>query len=66
MHKVGCLIVLEVDYNFFRQEQSHKSYRPLTVLSYRLTWAICKGLNTKVFHLENVFYHLLVCLMFFK
>ncbi|KAL4219888.1 Protein O-mannosyl-transferase tmtc4 [Mactra antiquata] len=36
---------------------SHKSYRPLTVLTYRLSYYLGGGLNPVVFHLPNIFLH---------
>lgn len=47
------------------KEQSHKSYRPLTVLSFRVNYAISE-LNTVSFHLVNVVLHAVVSVVFFK
>lgn len=43
---------------------SHKSYRPLTVLSFRLNFAL-HGLHPWGYHLINVFLHGLVSALFF-
>ncbi|XP_054714335.1 protein O-mannosyl-transferase TMTC3-like [Uloborus diversus] len=48
-----------------RKEQSHKSYRPLTVLSFRLNYAV-HGLNPFGYHLVNVLLHALVCILFYR
>lgn len=46
------------------REVSHKSYRPLTVLSYRyLNYAI-SGLQPFSYHVVNVLLHGVVCLLF--
>lgn len=46
------------------REVSHKSYRPITVLSYRyLNYAI-SGLQPSGYHLVNVLLHGVVCLLF--
>ena len=46
------------------REASHKSYRPITVLSYRyLNYAI-SGLSPFSYHLVNVLLHGVVCLLF--
>ena len=42
---------------------SHKSYRPLTVLSFRLTFWLAGGREPFHFHLINVLLHPLVCLI---
>ena len=42
---------------------SHKSYRPLTVLSFRLSFWLGGGRNPFHFHLANVLLHPLVCLL---
>lgn len=47
------------------QEQSHKSYRPLCVLSFRLNYALHQ-LEPLGYHLVNMLLHCLVCLMFFR
>jgi len=46
------------------KEQSHKSYRPLCVLSFRLNY-IFGGLNPFGYHLVNVVLHLLVTLLYY-
>jgi len=45
------------------KEQSHKSYRPLCVLSFRLNYFI-HGLDPCGYHLLNVILHLMVTLLF--
>lgn len=42
---------------------SHKSYRPLTVLSFRLSFWLAGGRDPFHFHLANVLLHPLVCLL---
>ncbi|XP_018017824.1 protein O-mannosyl-transferase TMTC1, partial [Hyalella azteca] len=42
---------------------SHKSYRPLTILTFRLTHSLV-GLSSAWFHLGNVALHALVCLVY--
>ncbi|KAJ8031751.1 Transmembrane and TPR repeat-containing protein 1 [Holothuria leucospilota] len=44
-------------------ERSHKSYRPLTVLTFRMN-CLCHGLNPLGFHIVNVALHATVCLLF--
>lgn len=46
--------------------QSHKSYRPLTILTFRLNHMIAGGLEPYGFHVVNVAIHALVCTLFFK
>ncbi|RWS30803.1 transmembrane and TPR repeat-containing protein-like protein [Leptotrombidium deliense] len=46
-----------------RKEQSHKSYRPLCVLTFRLNYLIHE-LKPFGFHLVNVVLHILVCLIY--
>jgi hypothetical protein len=47
---------------------SHKSYRPLTVLSFRLSYQLCGGgtdeVSRAVYHAENVGWHAVVCVLF--
>ncbi len=42
---------------------SHKSYRPITVLTFRWN-ALLSGLNPFAFHLTNAILHGLVCCLF--
>lgn len=42
---------------------SHKSYRPLTVLTFRLSFWLAGGRNPFHFHLANVLLHPVVCLL---
>jgi hypothetical protein len=46
--------------------QSHKSYRPLTILTFRLNHMLAGGLDPYGFHVANVIIHALVCALFFK
>lgn len=46
------------------KEQSHKSYRPLCVLSFRLNYLL-DGLNPFSYHLVNVILHLLVTFLYY-
>ncbi|GIY00468.1 protein O-mannosyl-transferase Tmtc3 [Caerostris darwini] len=47
------------------KEQSHKSYRPLTVLSFRLNYAVHE-LEPLGYHALNVLLHACVCILFYK
>ncbi|TRY63668.1 hypothetical protein TCAL_08698 [Tigriopus californicus] len=47
------------------KEHSHKSYRPLTVLTFRWNYAL-HGLNPMGYHLVNVILHGIVTLVFFN
>jgi len=44
---------------------SHKSYRPLTVLSFRLNSWLANGLNPASFHLINVILHGITSVLYF-
>jgi len=46
------------------KEQSHKSYRPLCVLSFRINYLL-DGFNPFSYHLVNVILHLLVTLLYY-
>ncbi|OWR48147.1 hypothetical protein KGM_205675 [Danaus plexippus plexippus] len=46
-------------------EQSHKSYRPLTVLTFRWNYAI-HGLQPAGYHLVNLLLHALVSLLYYR
>nr|XP_022287196.1 transmembrane and TPR repeat-containing protein 3-like isoform X2 [Crassostrea virginica] len=48
-----------------KMEKSHKSYRPLCVLTFRLNYAISE-LEPMSYHLVNVVLHAIVCLLFMK
>ncbi|GFY47331.1 protein O-mannosyl-transferase Tmtc3 [Trichonephila inaurata madagascariensis] len=48
-----------------KKEGSHKSYRPLTVLTFRANYAV-HGLRPFGYHLVNVLLHTLVCLLFYR
>ncbi|KAH8279438.1 hypothetical protein KR026_009582 [Drosophila bipectinata] len=45
-----------------RKEQSHKSYRPLTVLTFRFNYLL-HSLEPFGYHLVNLLLHLIVCLL---
>ncbi len=45
---------------------SHKSYRPLTVLSFQLDYIIAGGKKPFVFHVTNLILHSLVVVLFAK
>ncbi|XP_069485436.1 protein O-mannosyl-transferase TMTC3 [Ambystoma mexicanum] len=47
------------------EERSHKSYRPLTVLTFRLNYLFSE-LNAVLYHLLNLILHAVVCLVFLK
>lgn len=46
------------------KEKSHKSYRPLTVLTFRINYAIT-GINPSYFHAFNLILHCLVTCLFY-
>ncbi|KAH9362380.1 hypothetical protein HPB48_018032 [Haemaphysalis longicornis] len=58
-------LTLDAFFVRFAQEQSHKSYRPLTVLTFRLNFAV-HGLDPFGYHLVNVLLHALVCLLYHR
>lgn len=47
------------------QERSHKSYRPLTVLTFRLNYLFSE-LSAASYHLLNVVLHAVVCVLFLR
>ena len=47
------------------QEKSHKSYRPLCVLTFRFNYLISQ-LEPMSYHLVNVMLHAVVCILFMK
>lgn len=47
------------------EERSHKSYRPLTVLTFRLNYLFSE-LSAQSYHLLNVLLHAVVCVMFLR
>lgn len=47
------------------QERSHKSYRPLTVLTFRLNYLFSE-LSAASYHLLNVVLHAMVCVLFLR
>lgn len=50
---------------FLLQAHSHKSYRPLTVLTFRLNY-LADGLNPLGYHLVNVAIHAFVSVLFHR
>ncbi|KAJ8261932.1 hypothetical protein GJAV_G00160150 [Gymnothorax javanicus] len=47
------------------EERSHKSYRPLTVLTFRLNYLFSE-LSAQSYHLLNVLLHAVVCVIFLR
>ncbi|XP_029009902.1 protein O-mannosyl-transferase TMTC3 [Betta splendens] len=47
------------------EERSHKSYRPLTVLTFRLNYLFSE-LSAGSYHLLNVAFHAIVCVLFLR
>ncbi|XP_078075752.1 protein O-mannosyl-transferase TMTC3 isoform X2 [Mustelus asterias] len=47
------------------EERSHKSYRPLTVLTFRLNYLFSE-LNSAFYHLLNLILHAVVCVIYLK
>ncbi|XP_038636329.1 protein O-mannosyl-transferase TMTC3 [Scyliorhinus canicula] len=47
------------------EERSHKSYRPLTVLTFRLNYLFSE-LNSAFYHLLNLVLHAVVCVIYLK
>ena len=47
------------------REHSHKSYRPLCVLTFRLNYLV-HGLEPWGYHLTNIILHALVCIMYYR
>ncbi|XP_076358340.1 protein O-mannosyl-transferase Tmtc3-like isoform X1 [Tachypleus tridentatus] len=47
------------------KEQSHKSYRPFTVFTFRLNYAV-HGLQPLGYHVINVLLHALVCVLYYR
>ncbi|ETE69453.1 Transmembrane and TPR repeat-containing protein 3, partial [Ophiophagus hannah] len=47
------------------EERSHKSYRPLTVFTFRLNYLFSE-LNAISYHFLNVIFHAIVCIIFLK
>ena len=50
---------------FMLQEQSHKSYRPLCVLTFRWNYWL-SGTEPMSYHLANMLLHAVVCIMYFR
>ncbi|XP_076247643.1 protein O-mannosyl-transferase F38B6.6 [Calliopsis andreniformis] len=46
-------------------KNSHKSYRPLTILSFRLQFWIRQGLIAQDYHIVNIALHMIVCMIMF-
>ncbi|XP_016886467.1 transmembrane and TPR repeat-containing protein 3 isoform X3 [Cynoglossus semilaevis] len=47
------------------EERSHKSYRPFTVITFRLNYFFSE-LNAASYHLLNVVFHAIVCVLFLR
>ncbi|XP_048404960.1 protein O-mannosyl-transferase TMTC3 isoform X2 [Stegostoma tigrinum] len=47
------------------EERSHKSYRPLTVFTFRLNYLFSE-LNSAFYHLSNLVLHAVVCVIYLK
>lgn len=47
------------------QERSHKSYRPLTVLTFRFNYLFSE-LSAASYHLLNLILHTIVCVLFLR
>ena len=47
------------------REQSHKSYRPMTILSYRYINFIHHKLDPYGYHVVNVLFHAFACVLFY-
>jgi Flp pilus assembly protein TadD len=48
-----------------RQIDSHKSYRPLTVATFRLNHMVAEGFDASQMHLTNAVLHGITCIVFF-
>lgn len=55
---------LGLDENSLRLDQMSQFYRPVTSLSYWLDYKLW-GLNPAAFHLSNIFFHIINCLILF-
>ena len=51
--------------NVFKNS-SHKSYRPLTILTFYWNFWLAGGLNPVFFHLTNVLLHPIVCILYYE
>lgn len=49
--------------NKLASKTSHKSYRPLTVLTYRWSYALARGLKPVYFHIPNIILHGIVSVL---
>lgn len=58
-------VFLMIFYHLSIQEQSHKSYRPLTVLTFRLNYLLHQ-LEPWGYHATNVLLHAAVCLLYLR
>lgn len=52
-------------YIYFFQEQSHKSYRPLTVLTFRWNYMIHQ-LEPMGYHLVNILLHAITSVLYYR
>ena len=50
--------------NNIRSKRSHKSYRPLTVLTFRFDAWLSGGLDPTVFHAHNILLYVVVALLY--
>ncbi|VVC91724.1 unnamed protein product [Leptidea sinapis] len=63
-----CVVPPDMEFHLkkhHRNEQSHKSYRPLTVLTFRWNYAV-HGLQPAGYHLVNLLLHALVSLLYYR
>ena len=51
--------------NVFKNS-SHKSYRPLTILTFYWNFWLAGGLNPFFFHLTNILIHPIVCILYYE
>ena len=49
-----------------KSKLSHKSYRPLTVLTYRLNYMVANGYNAWSFHMVNLVLHSVNCVLLLR
>jgi hypothetical protein len=66
-NETTLMSVFETDYwgTAITSEHSHKSYRPLTVITFRLNYLL-NGLQPYGYHIVNVFLHLIVTQLYFR
>ena len=61
--KIEDILIISGCFSF--QERSHKSYRPLTVLTFRLNYLLSE-LKPMSYHLLNTVFHAVVSVIFLK